>query len=207
MGFSRFRRRRGGGMRRFARRVRRVSGVTLVKRVLVHRSSIADITSVDFDNPTNLTLLSCAEAQTESDVSDGSAVADVPLYSRITSLKLRAWVEGSTSASIMHRWVIYKSPDGDLTASTLANGGGFFHDSVETATAREMRKNILAKGILITNPSTALTISNIFVSRAALRRIRSLREDDSIKFAIAKAAEGTTTTVTLMGQFYVKANA
>lgn len=198
----RSRRRFRGG---FARRVRAVTGITLTKRVLLAGLSIPDVTSVDWDNPLIVDLLQCIEAQDEEQVSDGTIIADAPLYSRALSMRLNLTILGSTSTTNVYRWLVYKKPDGESLVTSLA-GTGQFHNSGDTPTLREVRKLTVAKGMVVTNPSTAVTKMNIFVRKAAWRRISPLRENDTISLLIAKDAAGTTSLLHGMGNIYVRAN-
>lgn len=200
----RFRRSRGS----FARRVRRVTGITLVKRMVINRATIPDITAADFDNPLFIDLLVCRETMDEELESTGGTtagtdIADVPLYSRLTSAKLNFLVEGSTSVSTYIRWFLYKMPDGESLRTGLGSG---FHNSDDSPTEREVRKMTMAKGHFILNPSTAVQNLRVFVSRQALKRVSPMRENDRIRILFAKAAEGTTCTVSGFGTMYVRAN-
>lgn len=142
--------------------------------------------------------------------SDGTAIADIPLYSRLTSIKLRLHVVvpvGSGAANIF-RWLLYKKPDGEAIAGIdLSAAGATFHSSNDTPTAREVRKMTLAKGMLVANSSTGVTPLRMFVSRQAMKRTSPMRENDRISLLIAKDALGTTATLHGFGALYVKANA
>lgn len=200
----RFRHSRGG----FARRVRAVIGTTLVKRVSFDRTTIPDVTSVNFDNPLFIDLLACREAideeiESTGGTTPGTDVADCPVYSRLTSMKLNILLEGATSVSTYIRWLLYKMPDGE---SLITGLGSSFHSSDDTPTFREARKYTMAKGHLVLNPSTAVQQMRVFVSKGALKRVSPMRENDRIRLVIAKAAEGTTCTVAGFGNLYVRAN-
>lgn len=192
---------------RARRVVRAVSGITLAKRVLISGVTIPDVTSVDWDNPLDINLLECVEAMNEETVSlgDGSAVADAPLYSRITGMKLDFKILGSTSVTNVYRWLMYKKPDGESLISSLVQTS--FHSSTDSPTQREMHKMTIAKGMVISNPSTAIANLRVFVSKAALKRIAPLRENDALAFLIAKDTAGTTSLLHGMGNIYVRANA
>lgn len=201
-----FRRRMRPNFAKARRVVRAVSGITLTKRILLAGLTIPDITSVDWDNPLIVDLLQCIEAQDEEQVTDGTVIADAPLYSRATGIRLILTILGSTSTTNVYRWLLYKKPDGESLVTSLA-GTGQFHNSGDTPTLREVRKLTIAKGMVVTNPSTAVTRLPIFVKRKAWQRIAPLRENDTISLVIAKDAAGTTSLLHGMGQIYVKANA
>lgn len=201
MGF-RFRR-RTGGMRRFARRVRAVTGQTLVKRVNIDQATIPDVTSVNYDNPLALNLLECVETMDEEAESDASGIADAPLYSRIKSAKLEMTIIGSTGTGNMVRWALYKKPDGESLLTNLATQ---WHSSDDTPTMREIRKYVIAKGQVFVNASTATAQRRIFISRKALARISPLKEGDVVTLVIAKDAGGTTMLASLWGSIYLRAN-
>lgn len=140
--------------------------------------------------------------------SDGTAIADIPLYSRLQSLKAKFNVLGATGVTNVYRWLLYKKPDGEAIAGTdLSAAGATFHSSNDTPTAREVRKMTLAKGIIITNPNSAIAGLSPYVKRAAWARASPMRENDRLTFLIAKDAPGTTSILHGMGNLYVKANA
>lgn len=182
--------------------VRAVQSISLSKRVLLDKLTIPDITSADYDNPLVVPLLTCIEAQDEELESNGSDIATAPLYSRLVAIKLRLGVH-AFSAQTVFRWMLWKSPDNDLTPNMTTN----FHSSNDTITDREIRKMVLAKGIVISNSSSVVNSVPIFVKRAAMLRAGPLRENDRINFQIAKDAAGTTANLTGFGTLWVKANA
>lgn len=181
--------------------VRAAMGTVLAKRVLVASATIPDVTATDFDNPLTIPLLECTETMNEETVSDGTNVADAPLYSRIQSIRLEGLVHAST-ASVM-RWMLYKSPDADISAATAMSD---FHSSRDAPDAKVLRANTLAKGVLFMGASNQGTKFRTFVSRSALRRAGSLRENDVLRFIIAKDAAGTTIPLDMLGTIWVKAN-
>lgn len=185
--------------------VKAAMGISLSKRFILNRLTIPDVTAADFDNPLEVDLLECVETMDEEVESDGTNIADCPLYSRITSIRGKLIVEGNTSTSIMFRWLLYKMPDGeDLTADLQA---ATFHSSNDTPTLRELRKFTLAKGMFVANPSSAVSNVPLFIRKQALARVSPLRENDKIRLVIAKATEGTTGTLSGFGTITVRANA
>jgi len=196
----RFRRRRRGG---FRQRVRAAIGTTLGKRVVtpVGGLTIADITTADFDNPLTLDLVECVEAMDEEAISDGTVVADVPLYSRLAAMKLNFHISG-VAAQTEFRWILYKKPDGEALITDL---GTPWHSSSDSPTQRELRKYTLAKGMFVVNTADLARNLPIFVRRKAFQRVAGMRENDKLSLLIAKNAAGTTATLHGFGTIYVKA--
>lgn len=173
--------------------------------------TIPDITSVDYDNELSVTLARCDLTPADDShelVSNGSDIAIVPAYSRLTSMKLNAIVMGISGTINSYRWALVKEPDGDALISGLDDTTGLFHNSGQTPTSREYRKYVLAKGIFVTNPSSAVNKIPIYVKRSAMRRLGSFRPDDILRFIIARDGAGASaSTMTGMGTLYFKANA
>lgn len=144
------------------------------------------------------------ELESTGGTTAGTDVADVPLYAKLLSMKLNLIVEGATSVSTMLRWLLYKKPDGESLVSTLSQT--VFHVSDDTPTFREFRRQTMAKGMFVSNPSTATNRLPIFIKRSALARNRSFAENDVLALLIAKAAEGTTCTISGFGTLYFRAN-
>lgn len=144
---SRRRGRRNFG--RFAAKVRKAQGQTLVKRILLDQLTVPDITTVDFDNPLTVNLLSCLEAQDEELISDGTNVATAPLYSKVTSINCAMTMHG-VAAQTVFRWLLYKEPDGEALITSLASAS--FHGYSDSPTGRESRKMTLAKGFVRFQP-------------------------------------------------------
>lgn len=190
-------------MRNFARRVRRVSGITLTKRVILDNLTIPDITSVPFDNPLRVPLLTCLEAQDEELESDGTIIATTPIYSRLLSMRLKLLISAGASQAIV-RWLIMKEPDGEALLTSLANAS--FHSSNDTQNIRESRKMTISKGMLVTNASSTVNSVPIFIKKKAWARISPMRENDNLVLLIAKDAPGTTLALNGFGNIWVKAN-
>lgn len=182
--------------------IRAATGITLVKRVNASKLTVPDVTSVDFDNELEVDLLECTEAQDEEVESDGSVIADAPLYSRITSFRLHAMLVAGAQTYV--RWILYKKPDGE---SLLSNMVSQWHSSDDSQNQREIRKNTIAKGLLNISSNRLSANIPIRVSSGALRRISPLREGDKITLVVAKAADGTTADLSIWGDIRIKANA
>lgn len=165
---------------------------------------VADVTSVDWDNPTNINLVEAVEAMDEEAESNGSTVADIPLYSRLTGMRLNLFVRAANSTLI--RWALHKRPDGEATNITSSMVDANFHSSDDTEDMREFRKYCIAKGMLAIPSDRLQAPLRIRVSRAAWKRISPMRENDTLTLTIAKASEGTTATVTGFGTIWCRAN-
>lgn len=183
--------------------VRAVTGTTLVKRIIFDAESINDVTSANYDNPNTFPLLVCQETMDEEIEANGTVAAQVPLYSKLNSMRLKLWVQGD--AAIFVRWMIFKSPDADITVTDLTDGT--FHSSNDTQAARELRKCTLAKGMVFVSPDKLGTSVPVRISRGALQRNASFREGDTINLVMAKQAAGGTATLNGFGTAYVRANA
>lgn len=203
--FSYGRRRRFGNMVRRARPIiRAATGITLAKRIVFTDETLNDVSAADFDNPTTLDLVECTETMDEEAISDGSTIADIPLYSRITAMRLNLFV--TAGATTLVRWILFKKPDGE----NLFTGGlidSNFHGSADTPTGREQRKVILAKGYLRISSDRLMNNIRVRPSRKAWARASPMREGDRLSLMFAKSAEGTTGTISGFGTLYVKANA
>jgi hypothetical protein len=195
--------RRKWRFRAVRRAVRAVSGITLAKRIVLTEETIPDVTSVAFDNPLSIDLLECVESIDEEAISNGTTIADVPLYSRMTSFKTNLFVD--CDAATLIRWVLYKKPDGEALISDLADNS--FHGSQDTPGQREFRKYLMAKGYLRISADRLQVPLKVYVSKAAMRRAAPFREGDKISLIIAKSAAGTTAQLSGFGTIYCKANA
>lgn len=165
---------------------------------------IADVTSVDWDNPTTWELLECTEAQDEEAESiAGTSVADTPLYSKITGMRMNLFFRAANACMI--RWMLLKLPDGDTLAANLTDAN--FHSSNDVQANRELRKYTLAKGMIGITSDKLQQPLRIRVSRAAWRRASPMRENDKIVLMMAKNAENTTATLSGFGTIWVRANA
>lgn len=199
----RFRRR--GNARRARSFVRRTvvnMGTIHAKRVLCEGLTVPDISATAYDNALSIPLLTCLEAQDEELESDGTNIATAPLYSKLVGMKMDIKVRGTVNDSNVIRWVLFKSPDNDITAQSMMDN---FHNSDESTTARERRQNMLSKGYFLLNKSSGVSNLRIFVRKQTLRRLGKLKENDRIYLAMAMNAAATTNPlVYIMGTLYVK---
>lgn len=206
-----FRRRFTFRRRRFARRVggiaRRATGIILTKRVILGGLTIPDVTAADWDNPLQIDLAVCQEAQNEELEADGTNVPTVPLYSRLVALKLDLTILGATSTTNVYRWILHKLPDGEeIIADANRLSGNNFHSSDDTQAFREFRKLVMAKGMVVTNPNTAVTKLRVLVRKSAMARVAPLRENDTFRLDIAKDTAGTTSLLHGFGTLYFRAH-
>jgi len=184
--------------------IRAASGTILSKRVEIDGLTIPAETASNYDNPINVPLLVSQETIDEEVEANGTVAAQIPLYSRLIALRLNLQILAG-AASQGFRWILYKSPDGDLTITSLANNTNF-HDSNDSTTNREVRAQTIAKGFLISNASSNVNRVPVFVRRKALKRIQSFREGDILKLAIATNS-ATAASLHGFGTLWVKANA
>lgn len=203
----RFRRRRGSARRArsFVRRTVSSMGPIEAKRILLEGVTIADRTTNPYDNPTTVDLLVCQETVNEETESNGTTIAECPLYSKLVGMKLNLYIQGAVSEALNARFLLYKLPDGESLTSTLEDA--FFHSSDDTPVMRELRSVTLAKGIFHLNESQGATRIPIFVKRKTLRRLGKLRENDRIRLYVA--IDGVATTqpkIYGMGTLYVRMN-
>lgn len=184
--------------------VRAVTGVTLAKRIVFDGVSVPAISATAYDNPLIQDLVECTEAQDEEAETDTSGgIADVPLYSRLLSLKLNLFLQSSAApGAIRARWLLYKKPDGESLVTNLA---GFFHSSDDTPTLREIRKLTLAKGMLPLSNDNLANRLPIFVRRQAWQRASPMRENDKISLVVAQSSNATL-TLSGFGTIYARAN-
>lgn len=190
--------------KRVAGIARRATGKILVKRVLIDKFTLPDITSADYDNPINLGLIEGIEAQDENVESDGSVIADAPLYSRIVAMKLKTIIHGSSAGGELVRWMLVKNPDGDISNASFMAG---FQSSNDDRTSSDVRSHTYAKGIVLVQPSRNSTSVPVFIKRKTLNRMGVLNEGDVVSLIMAKDATGTSLQVTCWGNIWIRANA
>lgn len=186
--------------------IRAAIAKTLAKKVLVSKFSIPDITAADFDNAVEYDLLSGSEAlddtiESTGGTTAGTNVAQVPIYSKLTSLRLHTFFQGQGGEQI--RWMLCKNEVNNYSAQNFMDN---FHNSDSNPTARDIRANILAKGITVVNNDRLTAPLSIFVKRKTLSRLSSFKENDKIQMVFAKDATNTTCTVTQWGNMYIRAN-
>lgn len=175
------------------------------KRIILDALPIPDITSVAYDNPLAINLIVCQETVDEEVESNGTTIAEIPLYSRVVGMKLNLNVRSSVDDPLTLRWLLYKMPDGEVLISTLADAN--FHSSDDSPTQRELRGLTLAKGILMTNASSGVNRLQVFIKRETLKRLGRMRENDRLRLTIAANAAATTqAAVSGMGTIYTRLN-
>lgn len=175
------------------------------KRIILDGLSIPDISAAAYDNPLVIDLLICQETVDEEVESNGTNIAQVPLYSKFVGLKLDLNIRGTVNDPLTLRWLLWKLPDGEALVSSLQDSN--WHSSNDVQNNRELRANTLAKGMLLTNTSSGVNKLRVFIRRETLKRLGNLRENDTIRLAIAANASATTqATVFGFGTAYARLN-
>lgn len=140
----------------------------------------------------------------ETIVTDGTSIAQVPLYSKVVGLKMQLNIRGSVTTPPIVRWMLCKNPDGDYTAGNFMTA---FQSAADDATTREIRGLTLAKGMVMLNESSGVSRLPVFVRRATLKRLGSLRENDRLELVLAcSGAPATNPTLSGFGQIYCRLN-
>lgn len=198
----RFRRR--GSMRRARSFIRRTvvnMGPIEAKRVIINDLAIPAQSAAAYDNPLTVQLLTCKETVDEELESNGSNIAEVPLYSKLVGMKMNFVIHGGTSGNI-YRWMLFKNEDADVSLAGLQDDT--FHTSNDTETFRHFRERTMAKGFFVASDKTATRL-NLFVKRKTLKRLGNLRENDRITLVIAQDG-GQAAALTGFGTLYVRLN-
>lgn len=188
-------------MGRIRRLVRAATGRVIGRRILFDQVAVNDVTSVSYDNATTIGLLKCGETNDDELVADGTNIPDAPLFSQVVAIKLQLVYDAASATTL--RWVLWRDVDNEGLITSLATQ---FHSSSDSPAIREINKNIIAKGIFRVPASGLMTNKTVFVRKKTLRRLGSLREGDRIELMVAKAAEGTSGTVSGFGTIYVRVN-
>lgn len=140
----------------------------------------------------------------ETLVSDGTNIAQVPLYSKLVSVKLNLAIRGSVSTPGVIRWMLVKNTDNDKTAAEFMTA---FHNSADDAVSREIRALIYAKGFVMVNESSGVNHFRVFIRRQTLRRLSSMRENDRVQLILANSnAPATNPTLHGFGNLYFRLN-
>lgn len=196
---------RRGGMRRARRLIRRTvasMGPIEAKRVVLDGFSIPARSAAAYDNPQAIGLVVCQESVNEETESNGTTVAEIPLYSKIVGMKGSFTIHGGSSGDRI-RWLLYKRPDGEALTSVLTDA--FFHSSDDSPTMRELRANTLAKGYSIMSDKLAGRVS-FHVRRSTLKRLGNMREQDAIYLLVAISSSTASTVITGFGTIYCRLN-
>lgn len=170
------------------------------KRISLQDFTISAKTTTAFDNPVTVELLICQETMDEEVEGNGTVGAQIPLYSKLVSLKTNLTLH-SLTAGQTYRWLLVKNPDGDLSA---ANFMTHWHTSDDNSTAREVREHIISKGYLVAGDRTTPPL-RIPYRRSTLKRLGSFREGDKLQLIIAQSGT-VAASVTGFGTAYVRTN-
>lgn len=187
--------------RSFIRRTVASMGPIEAKRFNVDKLAIPAKSAADYDNPLVLDLLVCQESIDEEVESDGTTVAQVPLYSKLVGMKGQLMIHGASNGDVF-RWLLYKNTDNDDPITSLTNS--FFHTSNDDQTSREIRSRIMAKGMFVATDKLGSRL-NLFVRRKTLKRLGSLRENDRITLLIAHD-DSASKLLTGFGTLYCRLN-
>lgn len=199
-------RRRGGrrfNMRRARSFIRRTvvnMGPIEAKRVLLNDLAIPAQSAAPYDNALSIPLLVCQETVNEETESDGSNIAEVPLYSKLVGMKMNFMIHGGTSGNI-YRWMLVKSIDNDTTAQNFMDA---FHTSNDDEASRARRAQTMSKGFFVASDRTATRL-NLFVRRKNLKRLGNLRENDRILLVIAQDG-AQAAAISGFGTLYARLN-
>lgn len=140
----------------------------------------------------------------ETLVSDGTNVANVPLYSKLVAFKAQLFVRGSVTTPGVIRWMLVKNTDNDRTASDWMTA---FHNSSDDSASREARALIYAKGMMLVNESSGVTPIRVFIKNKTLKRLSSFRENDRLDLVLGNSnAPSTNPTLHGFGGSYWRLN-
>lgn len=168
-------------MKRFNGMVRRAIQTPHVSRVLKEETLTADtlldeaILTVD-DDP-------------DYDIATGaSTVAEAEALSRLRKIKLTiSYFSGTANSSgAKVKWILYKSPDGTLGSIDP----DALHGADVTLTTQALRKNTLAAGWFYSSSNNETKLFRVRISRAAMRRVMVLKDNDQLRFAMQTSAGG-----------------
>lgn len=176
-----------------------------VKRIQLDDLSVPDISAVSYDNALSIPLIVAQESVDEEIESDGTSIAQCRPYSKIVGFRLQLFIRFTGADPITIRWMLEKQPDGEALHTGLDDT--IFHSSNDTPTNREIRKNTLAKGIVLSNLSSGVSRLNVFVRRTTMKRLGALRENDRWRLLLTMNTSVTTQPKVFgIGQLYVRMN-
>lgn len=188
--------------RSFIRRTVAAMGPIERKAVVLESHSIPARSASIYDNPTTVGLLVCQETVNEETESDGTNVAEAPLYSKVVGMKMQLMLHGMSANQIV-RWMLVKDVDNEGAVTNLTDT--FFHNTNDTPTDRELRARTLAKGFVIGTDKTGQRL-NLFIRRNTLKRLGNLRENDRLELILASSTSDTGAKLTGFGTIYIRAN-
>lgn len=204
MSFRRGRGRRRGGFRRarnFVRRTVARMGRIEGKRVLLNAVSVPAKTTNPWDNMLTVDLVVAQETVDEELETDGTNVAQIyPGATVVSARGIIKFLGTNVGTTTVIRWMIYKKPDGEALVTDLTDT--FFHNTNDSPTGREIRANVIAKGMVVGRSDAGVGIK-LWMSKKALRRLGRLRENDKISLLIA-TNEASAATIHGFGTIYVR---
>lgn len=173
------------------------------KRILLDNVAIPARTSVAYDNPVTIGLVTSQESVDEELESDGTNIAQVRPYSKIVGMKLNLQLfNNAATGGDRIRWMLVKDVDNEGALTSLVDAN--FHSSDDTPTARELRARTLAKGFVTASDRTAQRLS-VFVRRKTLQRLGALRENDRLELVLAVSGSGAA-AISGFGTVYARMN-
>lgn len=201
-----FRRRGGFRARRFRRRVFRIAKSAtmplVAKRFDLNAVAVPADGGTDYNVPVVIGLLSCTDGGTDAELeSDATNVAQCNPYSRVSSIKGFVSVYGLSSNEIV-KYMLYKDEDNEGLVTNLHSQ---FHNSNDDQANRELRKKIIAKGMVISGTSGIATINLRRYKKKALFRNALMKENDRIELAVATNSTSAR-TLSGFGTVYVREN-
>lgn len=167
-------------LRRLAQMVYNMNTVKRVSRIRMLAQAVTEATSTSFN------LLTCDDDPNYDLATDGTNVAEVEPGCKIIAIQLHMTIV--TPANRTVEWVLYKDPDGVLTAAgaTIAT---LYAADVE-ATRIVMRKNSLTAGHAIGTDRTGHN-SVLNVPGRTLARSARLADGDVIRLTFTDDGGGT----------------
>lgn len=173
------------------------------KRINFDNLAIPARSSVAYDNPLVIPLVICQETVDEEVESNGTNIAQVPLYSKIVGMKLNLQLfNNAATGGDRIRWALVKYPDGENLMADLSDT--YWHNSDDNPTMREIRATTLSMGFTVASDRTARAL-NIFVRRKTLQRLGKLRENDRLALKLAVSGTGAA-AISGFGTLYARMN-
>lgn len=136
---------------------------------------------------TGLPLLLCDDDPDFDQLIDGTSPAEIQPGSIITAIQLHFQLLALPVGEILE-WVLFKDPDGILTAATAGNIATLYTQD-KTANVILLRKNAIAAGHIIVD-ATSRSVQPIIINvpRKALMRIGPFQDGDLLRLTFTLTA-------------------
>lgn len=186
-------------MGKFRSLVRAAVSSPHVSRVRIFGHSLTGQTTIQ-----SPILLVCDDDPDYDLSSDGTNIAEVQPFSKITNIKLACQLDtGGNSHTDRLEWILVKDPDGMLAAASAVPADLFTAD-VSTTTVL-LRKYTLAYGWFVSTASAENQKFNIRIKAKALRRAGLLHDGDRLRFFVRNESASAgfmnlTGTITTRGR-------